>query len=371
MVKVLIVGQTPPPFGGQAIMIQKLIEGKFDRAELFHVRLAFSKEMNDVGRFQFRKLAHLLCVICTIIYMGLRHNMQILYYPPAGPDKIPMYRDLAILISTRWLFKYTILHFHAGGISELYSELSPVLQFLFRLAYFKADVAIRLSELNPPDSQILRAKREFIVPYGIEDHYIPHNTGTQRQDSASEILFVGVLRESKGVLTLLEAAGILRERGLDFRLKFIGKFASEQFRRTVFKKINSHRLKRCVTYLGVLTGDEKWKAFASADIFCFPTFFEAETFGLVVLEAMQFALPVVATRWRGIPSLVKEGESGYLVPVKDSQTLAEKLEILIKCPTKARQMGQKGRELYLQHYTIDKFYRNMEAVFSSVSECGA
>jgi len=279
-----------------------------------------------------------------------------------------MYRDLAILISTRWLFKHAIFHLHAGGISKLYPKLSLILKYLFRRAYFKADGVIRLSELTPPDNQNLKAKREFIIPNGIEDCYIPQNTSKRKQNSASEILFVGVLRESKGILILLHATGILRERGLNIRLKIIGKFVSEQFRKIVFEKIALYELGKHVTFPGVLIGDEKREVFANADIFCFPSFFEAETFGLVVLEAMQFALPVVATRWSGIPDLVLDGETGYLVPVKDSKALAEKLEILIKHPMKAKQMGQKGRDLYLQKYTIDKYHKNMERIFLAVSK---
>ena len=88
-----------------------------------------------------------------------------------------------------------------------------------------------MSSLNPPDGKILRAKREFVVPNGIEDNYAITNIGKQNEDSVPEILYVGVLRESKGVMVLLEAAKILRERDLDFRLRFVGKFESEIFSR--------------------------------------------------------------------------------------------------------------------------------------------
>jgi len=366
MIKVLVVGQTPPPYGGQAIMIKKLLEGKFYRIQLFHVRLNFSKEIDDIGKFRSVKLLHLFNVIGKIIYMRFKHKIHILYYPPAGPDKIPMYRDLAILISTRWLFKHTIFHLHAGGISKLYPKLSIILKYFFRRAYFKADGVIRLSELNPPDSQKLKAKREFIIPNGIEDYYITQNTSRRRQNSAYEILFVGILRESKGILILLQAANIFRKRDLNFRLKIIGKFVSAQFRKTVFEKIALYELEKYVTFPGVLIGSEKREAFANADIFCFPSFFESETFGLVILEAMQFALPVVATKWRGIPSMIEDGKSGFLVPINDSQQLAEKIAILLKNPKKGQLMGKRGRQIYLEKFTVEKFWHNMEEAFISV-----
>jgi len=66
--------------------------------------------------------------------------------------------------------------------------------------------------------------------------------------------------------------------------------------------------------------------------FCFPTFFESETFGVVLLEAMQFSLPIVATRWRGIPSIITDGDNGFLVDPKDPIGLSEKLETLLRDP---------------------------------------
>ncbi|MCB0778123.1 MAG: hypothetical protein KDC03_01035, partial [Flavobacteriales bacterium] len=54
--RVLVVGQTPPPFGGQAVMIEALLAGRYDRIHLEHVRLAFSDDMDSVGRFQWRKV---------------------------------------------------------------------------------------------------------------------------------------------------------------------------------------------------------------------------------------------------------------------------------------------------------------------------
>ena len=369
MEKVLIVGQTPPPFGGQALMIEKLLDINFENVEIYHVRLAFSQDMSEVGRFQFKKLFHLMYVIGSIFYMRIRHGIHILYYPPAGPHKIPMFRDIAILATTRWLFEKIVFHFHAGGISELYPQLPPLLKYIYRKAYWNPDAAILLSERNPADGERLQARKQWVIPYGIEDHSAHFNNN----DSAPELeqvqlLYVGILRESKGLLILIEACRILHEQGFVFELNLVGEFASEIFKQTALHNVASYQLENHVRFMGVLTGDDKWRQFSKADIFCFPSFFESETFGLVVLEAMQFGLPVVATWWRGIPSLVRDGETGYLVPIKDPEALAEKIKILLQNPKQAREMGRKGREVYLENYTIDKYKANIEEVFLSVTD---
>jgi glycosyltransferase involved in cell wall biosynthesis len=363
--KVLIVGQTPPPYGGQAVMIENLLKGSYPNVQLYHVRMAFSKEMDQVGKFTLSKVFHLVYVILSIIYCRLRHNVHVLYYPPAGPERIPMYRDLAILISTRWMFKRTVFHFHAGGISELYDHLSPAARFLFRIAYFSADAAIRLSEQTPPDAEALGARSEHIVPYGIKDYC------TDRQLAISvsrppHVLFVGVLKESKGVLVLLEACGMLAQRGVDFELELMGRFESAAFENQVRHQVSEQGLGARVRFLGVLTGQPKCTAFTRADVFCMPTFFESEAFPVVLIEAMQFGLPVIATRWRGIPSLVQEGTTGYLVPIQNSEAVADRLHFLFENPDIARLMGRKGRRTYLEQYTVEQYHRNMEQVFLSL-----
>src|SRR6185436_17832121 len=59
-----------------------------------------------------------------------------------------------------------------------------------------------------------------------------------------------------------------------------------------------------VLYHGFVSGAEKERLFRECDALCFPTYYEAESFGLVLLEAMAFGLPVIATRWRMIPEVL-------------------------------------------------------------------
>jgi glycosyltransferase involved in cell wall biosynthesis len=359
MIRVLFVGQTPPPYGGQAIIQQVMLEGRYRLIQFFHVRMAFSREMDEVGRFHIKKLFHLISVIFRIIWMRLRYGIQILYYPPAGPNRIPMYRDIAILLCTRWLFKKTVFHFHASGISELYNKLSHIEQWLFRLAYFMPDLSIGSSKFNPSDGAFLNSQKDIIVPYGIADRYVDF-IDKKGIEKIPTILFVGIVRESKGVLVLLDACRLLKESGELFQLKIMGKFDCNVFEQKVCHFIESHNLKNNVEFLGVCTVKKFWQFYNEANIFCFPTFFESEASPLVILEAMQFKLPVVATRWRGIPSMVEEGESGFLVSIKDSRAVAEKLSLLLNSPDLRKKMGERGRQIYLKRFTLDKFLHNIE-----------
>lgn len=365
MKKILIVGQTPPPYGGQAVMIDYLLKGKYKSVKLFHARMKFSKEMNEVGKASLFKVFHLLRLILQIIYMRFRFRIPILYFPPTGPNMVPFYRDAAVLVCVRPFFRKTMFHFHAAGISELYPKLNSFSKLLFRRAYGEPEIGIRLSEFSINDSAILNVKREFIIPYGIPDNLLP--LGKPRLEKSNcNVLFVGLLNESKGIEILVEASGILRQKGCDFNVTVLGKFESNDFEQKVRGRVSSLQLDKTITFLGVKSGQEKFEVYAQADIFCFPTYFEAESFPVVLLEALSFGLPVVSTKWRGIPTMVRDNENGMLTDIKNPHATAEKLEMLIKDATLRTRLGKNGRDLYAKNFSIEKFHENLEKVFNLV-----
>ncbi len=370
MTKVLVVGQSPPPFGGQAIMIERLVRSELADVEMIHVRMSFSSHMDEVGYVRWSKIVHLFSLIAQIVYCRIVHRVRILYYPPAGPYRVPMYRDFVILLATRWMFSKTIFHFHAGGVSELYDRLSIGERWLFRLAYFRADAAIRISELNPEDGKKLEAKREYVIPCGIDDP-CPEFLAPARGEVASEsrplrILFVGILRESKGLGVLVEACGNLAAAGVPFRLEVMGQSQEPDFLAALHLRIGELNLKDKVRFLGVLTGQEKFAAYARAEVFCMPTFFDCETFGIVFVEAMAYGLPVVATRWRGVPSIVDEGETGFVVEIRNPAAIADRLATLADDPALRERMGLAGREKFEREYIWQRHADRMRELFLEV-----
>jgi len=363
MIKILIVGQTPPPYGGQAIMIENIIKAKYDDIAIYHVRMAFSINMQQAGIFSFKKFIHLFQIIVKIIYKKFKYNIKIMYYPPGGKNSIPIFRDIIILILTRPFFKDIIFHFHAGGLSELYNKLPILLKYFYRIAYFYPTVTIRLSELNPEDGKFLKTKYDMIIPYGIEDNYLRINIEKERSNKV-KLLYVGVLCETKGIMVLLESLNNLVKTKNNIQLYLVGEFDSLEFENKVKNLIIARNLPVILT--GVLTGLDKDRIYFNSDIFCFPSFFEAETFGIVLLEAMQFKLPVITTNWRGIPSVVHDNENGFLVPINNIDEFTKKLNVLIEDSQLRLEMGSKGRERYLKEFTLKKFKKNIDDMFKSL-----
>lgn len=365
MNNILVVGQTPPPYGGQAIMIQAMLEGAYPGTRLHHLRMSYSAQMDEVGRFNLRKIGHLLWLIYRTWQLSRGEKVRVLYYPPAGPQLVPVLRDIAYLLAVRRLFHVRIFHFHASGLSGYYRRQTGLLRWLMRLAYFAPEISICASRLVNEDGDVLQAKRSFIIPLGIADD---GRAALETRASAQvpTILYVGVLRDDKGILILLEAFRILLRSGRAAFLDLVGHFASTSFERDVRAFIAVNALEDKVRLRGVLTGNDKWQAYSDADVFCFPTHFASESFGVCLVEAMSFGLPIVATRWRSIPDIVDEGETGFLVPVEDSAAMAARLGALVDDPALRLRMGRSGRDKFLGTFTLEKYHARMNAMFQSI-----
>jgi glycosyltransferase involved in cell wall biosynthesis len=96
-----------------------------------------------------------------------------------------------------------------------------------------------------------------------------------------------------------------------------------------------------VRFMGVMRGERLASAFASADLFAFPS--ELESFGLVAVESMAAGVPVVASRVGGMPDVVREGETGWLFDAGDVAALVERVRQAVACRTQLPRMGQAAR----------------------------
>ena len=362
--RVLVVGQTPPPYHGQAMMTQRLLDADYQKIKLYHVRMAFSKSVASVGTFQLAKLFHMVAIVARVIGCRLRYRVKTLYYMPAGPNLTPVLRDIFILTLTRPLFNHTIFHFRAAGLSEFVETQPTIIKWLARRTYRSPDVAIHLSARNPDDGGYFKARRTVVVSNGLEDAAQPYLPIHRTTTSPVHILFVGLLRESKGVMTLLAAAAILQQEGVPIRVSLVGGFTSPEFQKAVETYCHTHHLQDIVDFAGVQQGEDKWRYFREADIFCFPSHYESESFGNVAVEAMMFSLPVVATHWRGIPDIVADGQTGCLVPIKDPKATAAALRQLILHPDERHRLGEAGRAKFVAQYQLPTFIATMEDVLT-------
>ena len=179
------------------------------------------------------------------------------------------------------------------------------------------------------------------------------------------LLFLSNLIESKGVFTLLNACQHLNERNLDFRCTYVGSegdISAEQLQ-TEIEKLG---LVDKVHYAGKKYDIEKHKAFEQAHIFAFPTHYPNECFPLVLLEAMQYSLPIISTPEGGIRDIIDDKKNGFIVRQEDAKNLADKLDILINNPQLQIEMGKAGYKKYQKEFTVEMYGKRLDAIFKKV-----
>jgi glycosyltransferase involved in cell wall biosynthesis len=174
---------------------------------------------------------------------------------------------------------------------------------------------------------------------------LPNVTGAREvaapgraSETGDSLLFVGRLRVRKGVEVLLHAAEKLRRRRPGTRLVIVGE---GEHRRRLERTARSLSLDGAVEFRGACPPEEIPRLMASARALVVPSIYEGMP--LVILEAMAAGLPVVASSVSGIPEVVEDGESGWLVPPEDVEALVEALEEALADPGEAHRRGQSGR----------------------------
>jgi glycosyltransferase involved in cell wall biosynthesis len=128
------------------------------------------------------------------------------------------------------------------------------------------------------------------------------------------------------------------------------------------KQANADNAVVQVHYRGFVTGAEKKELFEVSDCFCFPTYYRAESFGLVLLEAMAFGLPVLISRWRNLPELLP---SGYPIVV-DPQAPDQIAEQFLRMIEQEDIAGL--RDYFLAHYSQEAFVKNLRAALIPLSQ---
>lgn len=171
---------------------------------------------------------------------------------------------------------------------------------------------------------------------------------------------MGLLNSTKGEGYVLDAVHLLSEQGYDIHLNIAGRFESSEYETDFNKRIEQYGLVDKVSYRGVVTGEDKKNLFLESDIFCFPSFFNSESFGIVLLEGMMYQMPLIASKWRGIQSVVEENKNGFLVDVKNAQQIAYCIRKFYNNRSLIETMGRESRNIFKQKYEIRNYLNAIE-----------
>ena len=248
-----------------------------------------------------------------------------------------------------------------------------LLEQLEKVCYEKADAVLAcgrtiVGEIEQRYGVAFGEERLGFVPHGMEDR--PQDVTPITAAGTVEVLFVGRLEGRKGIDTLLACIPSLAAEFSDAHFTVVGDDSLREadgmtVRGRFEASVEGRALADRVRFLGPVDDSELLGRYAGCDVFVAPSRFES--FGLILLEAMRFAKPVVACRVGGMAEVVEDGGNGFLVEAGDVEGLRAALAALIASPQLRAEFGERSRQLFEERYTIAAMVHGMNREYDRIS----
>jgi glycosyltransferase involved in cell wall biosynthesis len=185
-----------------------------------------------------------------------------------------------------------------------------------------------------------------VLPPGIDREKLKIIPQTDKREKF-QILCVANYLPGKGLINLIEAFSQINRK--EFTLHLVGNpQKSANYFQKLKKLVQQLNLNKDVFFHNGSDKYNLYKLYFQANIFVLPTL--KETFGIVLIEAMYYGLPIITTNVAAIPELITDGENGLLVPPANSPALAEALSKLIENPELRKKMGEMGHKRVAKSY---------------------
>lgn len=267
------------------------------------------------------------------------------------------YGSIALFI----LRKKLVFHFHGKRASDVRIFQQPLPRAFLKLFFRRVHLILILSELQRREFQYVFSDLEQVwtIPNFIR---LEQNVSPDKSGRTPVFLFLARLIEAKGVKEILYAARDLKASGLSFRIIFCGDGALRDW---LNEHISIYELQDCVEYRGLVTGAEKEEFLRQADVMLLPTRYR-EGFPFTLLEAFNYALPVIASPEGAIPEIIRDGENGFLVDSLDHRQLAEGMRICIENPELRQRMGEKARRMVEERFSIVSMIETFSEMYESL-----
>ncbi|NJE05206.1 glycosyltransferase family 1 protein [Thermococcus sp. M36] len=205
-----------------------------------------------------------------------------------------------------------------------------------------------------------------VIPNGVDDGRFRPLSREEKEAVKDElglegrvVLYVSRMSPRKGPHVLLNAFQDITRSNDDVTLLMVGSGEMLPFLKAQARFL---RMDDRVRFMGYVPGEELPKIFGIADLFVLPSI-TAEAFGIVILEAMASGVPVVATDVGGIPEVIRESESGLLVPPGNEPALRSAMEALLSDERLAHRLGENGRKAVEERYSWSKVVVEIEKAY--------
>ncbi|MEN2284149.1 glycosyltransferase family 4 protein [Algoriphagus sp. SE2] len=360
--KILFILHYPPPIHGAAvvgkyIMSSKKINSTFDSE---FINLSTSHSIDEIGKGGFLKWRRYAGILSKTVSKCLKQKPDLVYMT-LSTTAPGLYKDAFVVFIAKLLGFRLVYHLHNKGVkknSEKFIE-----KRLYPWIFKNSDVILLSPHLYEDIAKFVAAERVKYCGNGIEEIIGIKNPSTHSKEDKINLLFLSNLLKSKGIWDLLKTCVVLKESGIKFQCIIAGA-EGDVTAEDLNTFVNDNGLAEEIKYVGKVSGEEKKAILETADIFIHPT--QEDCFPLVLLEAMQYSLPIISTFEGAIPEIIKNYETGIIVERGSPKELAEAVTYLKNHPDKRILMGKRGFQRFKENYTLSIFENRLISTLSSL-----
>jgi len=241
----------------------------------------------------------------------------------------------------------------------------PILIPFIKWAIKISDITTAISTYTARETTELQPADIKIIPFGAA--YSPEGKSIKRKKTSPPIvLFVGRLVERKGVVYLLRAIKLLKD--IPLKLIIVGDGPERKNIEEEVKKLN---LETKVEIAGKVDDDTLMELYEKASVFVLPACVDkrgdTEGLGVVLIEALTYEVPVIASKVGGILDIVKDGETGLLVPEKDPSALAKAIKQLLTDTKLAKELAKQGRAFVEKQFSWERVTKDIIKLYKTLS----
>ena len=302
-------------------------------------------------------LYSLFKIILFPFYLLFNSNIKIIHLH--GASRGSFYRKYYYFFISKKIFnKKVIYHIHGGEFHLFIKESSKFLIKHINIMIYKSDIIIVLSDWwvdyfknQFPDKKITKL-----------DNSVPIQSFINRSSPSKKVsfLFLGLISKNKGCYEILDVAERLVQRKVDFEINLGGNGETDK----LCKIITEKNLNKYVNYLGWLTGDKKSEIFKQNNVYLLPS--KNEGLPVSILEAMSYGLPIISTKVGGIPEMIEENKSGFIIEPGDLNALEEKMMYFIENKDKINQMGNISKTIVDNKFSNEIVQKQLTELYNEL-----
>jgi len=327
-------------------------------------------------------------------------GVEVVDFPPAVTSRLPLVGKLGRILNSvrriralcRELQGHQVLHLHSSGFVGLEALVAAALvrtpkvvvthhmtvtiyrKYWSRLGSLTlwlqkqvadasvmpyAEAAQELVEVGLPAAKV------HVVPYCIDEVRFAGQNVPPAEDEPLKLIMVARLHIGKGHDVLLDALSTLKQRGRAVKLVIVGRGDT---RPAIEQQIAALGLESMVDLRQHVDHSEIPAMLRQSHVIVLPSFMEGETFPLSLLEGQLLGLPAIGSRWFGIPSIIEDGETGFIVAPKHAGELAEAIDKLVLDRALYLRMSEHARLRAHAHFTGKAVAATYAALYGSPAQ---